>query len=368
MDINQFLKNRQIGGTWEWNNEKNILYYNKPVGSNEKTRKEKKPKHVGATKFNEKSHQFNTINQSTYYNQNNVNTNERKNKYVELEDVKSVSKNMLLASYSYSEGFESFLKINQVDRFLIHLFIYFDCFFKKEVYNNRSNPMNIADDGDIQEKIIYDLANSKRHVGYLYSLIIVGDNMIQTHHMLGGQSRVSSTYKDRNLFEMFYQFCIFCVWITFKREKFPIIESEIGRLLRSETFNSNPDEKVKTILKRKRPAISKIITQNSPALTAILPKPIDKSAELYNCKSITENYNYSQIFDADEIDIDEIKIGIIRNYKLDKFNPQTLSLLSIEKEKNQNIKSDFTQNEHDKDKSSQDKDNASCTNSAEFET
>lgn len=52
------------------------------------------------------------------------------------------------------------------------------------------------------------------------------------------RNRVSSGFKDRGLYETLYPFCIFFVWITFKRRDYELIRTEIGRLLRSDSFNS----------------------------------------------------------------------------------------------------------------------------------
>merc|ERR1712108_62554 len=78
---------------------------------------------------------------------------------------------------------------------------------------------------------------AQKLLGRAYCILVLGLGLDEQHHMECGQSRVSKTYTDRSMFETFYSFCTFVVWITFRRKEFECIKKEIGRTLRSDTFN-----------------------------------------------------------------------------------------------------------------------------------
>ena len=43
------------------------------------------------------------------------------------------------------------------------------------------------------------------------------------------RDRVSSTSKDRSMYETLYAYCSFFVWIAFKRKEYEIVKRELGR-------------------------------------------------------------------------------------------------------------------------------------------
>ncbi|MBN3275169.1 PPR36 phosphatase, partial [Polyodon spathula] len=99
------------------------------------------------------------------------------------------------------------------------------------------------------------------------------------------------------MWKCLYNFCAYVVWVTFRRKDLKGIQEEVGRLLRSDTFNpairvrqaSEEQSKKKTTVtgkvcpperrKRnpKRPAIKSIINQRSPVIVSLLPSPKEKS-------------------------------------------------------------------------------------------
>lgn len=90
------------------------------------------------------------------------------------------------------------------------------------------------------------LKSTLKIVAKRYCHLILGLNAEEYHHMNCGGRRVSSGFKDRGLFETFYPFCIFFIWILFKRRDYELVKLEIGRILRSHSFNSSV--KVENIL------------------------------------------------------------------------------------------------------------------------
>ena len=64
---------------------------------------------------------------------------------------------------------------------------------------------------------------------------------------------MSSGFKDRGIFETFYPYCVLFVWVTYKRRDYELINHEVGRLLRSDSFNSRV--KIESILEEDNKAI-----------------------------------------------------------------------------------------------------------------
>ncbi|XP_005099837.1 protein phosphatase 1 regulatory subunit 36 [Aplysia californica] len=300
---------------------------------------------------------------------------------VTLDDIKNVSLERMSEVDQIRDDFYSLYRREQFDFFLLYLLSYFNCFFNKMTLENKKNPMYI--EPSVSEKIEYAescerLSVAQKLLGRAYCILVLGLGLEEQHHMECGMSRVSKTHTDRSRFETFYSFCTFVVWITFRRKEFECIKKEIGRILRSDTFNpairvkyapeepkgqdptkapkkpneaeeekKEPEEEKKLTpaeyrrLHPKRPAIKSIINQRSPAIVAILPSPKEESARLFKRPQFTSGE--SSGFDDEEDDIvDEkysdllldtkkFKTGILGEpYKM--FNPQTLSPVGAENE------------------------------------
>lgn len=94
-----------------------------------------------------------------------------------------------------------------------------------------------------------------------YCMLILGLEAEQYHHMNSGKNFASSGFKDRGLYETFYPYCTFFVWITFKRRDYEVIRQELGRLMRSDSFNSKL--KVESILDEEQQANEAMIYSNN---------------------------------------------------------------------------------------------------------
>ena len=94
-----------------------------------------------------------------------------------------------------------------------------------------------------------------------YCMLILGLKAEEYHHMNSGKNLVSSGFKDRGLYETFYPYCTFFIWITFKRRDYELVRREIGRLLRSNAFNSKI--KVENILDEDQMTIDTMVYSNN---------------------------------------------------------------------------------------------------------
>ncbi|XP_076865199.1 protein phosphatase 1 regulatory subunit 36 isoform X2 [Brachyhypopomus gauderio] len=120
-------------------------------------------------------------------------------------------------------------------------------------------------------------------------------------------SRVSSTYRDRHLYECLYSFFCYVAWVTFGRQDLKGIQAEIGYLFRSDAFNpalraqgAEPEgEEEEPVTTQKEgqsecrqavthnrksqrwPALSGIVTRRSPVMVSFLPSPQEKAPHLF---------------------------------------------------------------------------------------
>ncbi|XP_056666872.1 protein phosphatase 1 regulatory subunit 36 isoform X6 [Monodelphis domestica] len=108
--------------------------------------------------------------------------------------------------------------------------------------------------------------------------------------------KVSDTQKDWKFFEAFFTFCTYVAWVVFRRQYLLEIDEEIGRLFRTNMFNSarrRREEEESGQEKRrmnfvqfrrmmaKRPAIKTTVHMRSPALSTLLPSPKEHAQNLF---------------------------------------------------------------------------------------
>jgi protein phosphatase 1 regulatory subunit 36 len=265
---------------------------------------------------------------------------------------------------SVSPAFEALAITPQFDDFLMYLLNYFHWFFEKRAQDTKPNPMNIEPSrAEIQlhQELCDKLENARKQLGRAYCVLILGIGLGDHHHMSCGRSRVSSTYKDRQMYETMYSFLTFLVWICFKRKEFEVVKKEIGRILRSDTFN--PALRVKMApaetheegeaekkltpaeyrrLHGKRPPIKSIINQRSLVLVSIMPDPREEADWLFNrsgaLSPTTLNNMAKEELDEigpsvgyQDINLSKLKVGIIGE-PCSQFNPITLTPLGLDTE------------------------------------
>lgn len=300
---------------------------------------------------------------------------------VTLDDVKSLALDMLSEVSDVSESFEGMYGTEQLDNFLRHLLTYFDCFFEKLQQEHKQNISTYIEPSLSEKKAYADslvkLQAAERYLGQAYCVLVLGLGLEEQHHMSCGLSRVSSTDKDKAMFETLYNFCTFVVWITFRRKDFEPVKKEVGRMLRSDTFNpairvkNAPEEKEsekkdektgegKKEMKEekkltpaeyrrlhpKRPAIKSIIHQRSPAIVAILPSPKEEAHWLFKMHRPLSPNSLGKTGKQESVEDDPNKITFIinkRDFKmgiigepLSNFNPLTLTPIGAENEDEEN--------------------------------
>ncbi|XP_060559835.1 protein phosphatase 1 regulatory subunit 36-like [Ruditapes philippinarum] len=172
------------------------------------------------------------------------------------------------------------------------------------------------------------LQAAEKYLGRAYCVLVLGLGLEEQHHMSCGISRVSSTDKDRAMFETLYSFCTFVVWITFRRKDFEAVKKEVGRMLRSDTFNpairvKNAPEEKETEKKEEKSGEGKKEIKIEKKITP---------AEYRRLQPVIDKRNF--------------KIGILGD-SLSQYNPVTLSPMGAENEDEDNEGEDGEQKQAD---------------------
>ncbi|XP_055956865.1 protein phosphatase 1 regulatory subunit 36 [Patella vulgata] len=278
-----------------------------------------------------------------------ANRRDVENDKVMLEDIKRVAHGMMSEVDIIPDSFNMLNGTDEFDHFLLNLITYFNCFFEKMAQDKRKNPMYI-EPSLAERKALADacerLTVAQKLLGRSYCILVLGLGLEKQHHMSCGLSRVSSTYQDRSMFESFYNFCTFVVWITFRRRDFEIVKKEIGRMLRSDTFNpairvkyaqEEPKEATQPTAKKdveeikkenseiklspaeyrrlhpKRPAIKSIVNQRSPAIVSLLPSPKEEAHWLFKRATPSRSVNEDG---SDEFSLEDDLIINIQRYRM----------------------------------------------------
>ncbi|KAL3872663.1 hypothetical protein ACJMK2_035876 [Sinanodonta woodiana] len=300
---------------------------------------------------------------------------------VTLDKIKAVALNLVSEMEEIAPTFEVLFDTPEFNNFLLHLLSYFHCFFEKLHAEHKLNISTYIEPSLSEKKAHADacvkLELTQKLLGQSYCMLVLGLGISTPHHMDHGESRVSSTYKDRDMYETLYSFCTYFVWVTFRRKEFESVKKEVGRMLRSDTFNpairvkNAPDEQKKDKddgeekkelqrekkltpaeyrrLHTKRPAIKSIINQRSPAVVAILPSPKEEANWLFRMRHPLSPNSMGKL--AGEKDVEnleqELKHEIVspqrKNFKvgilgepMSLFNPITLHPLGTENEDEDN--------------------------------
>ncbi|XP_038075434.1 protein phosphatase 1 regulatory subunit 36-like isoform X2 [Patiria miniata] len=286
---------------------------------------------------------------------------------VTLQRVKSVVLSSLIEVNIQTHSFEMCLfELNQFDEFLLGLLNYFSSFFEQIVLESKPKTMT-TEPSQAEKKAMAEIKAymeaAQRKLAKSYCVLILGLGLPEHHHMGCGSDRVSSTYKDRELYETLYRFCVHLVWIVFRRKEYELINKEMGRMLRSDVFNPalriknipedeeddvkgqeaiDADHLNKKLLspaeyrrkKPKRPAITQIINQRSPVLVSLLPTPKEEHDYLFERMTLDSTGSNANASQGDEggpkIKLNH-KVGIIGE-PLNQFNPMTLAPLGSEQD------------------------------------
>ncbi|XP_071490864.1 protein phosphatase 1 regulatory subunit 36-like [Diadema antillarum] len=285
---------------------------------------------------------------------------------VTLQRVKSVALFMLNEVNFPTDSFEMCLyELGQFDEFLIGLLNYFASYFDKLTLEKKPKQMTTEPSAAEQEamaEITERMDVAKRHLAQSYCILILGLGLQEHHHMGSGNKRQSSTYKDREIYETLYKFCVYLVWLVFRRKDHDLINKELGRVLRSDVFNpalriknspeednENDEELARDMftftpsitpaerrrINRDRPSITSIVKTRSPVLKSVLPTPKEANEWLFG--KLTLDSSGNQSVPAESLQprgkpaFFKKNIGIIGE-PLNQFNPQTLAPVGSEQD------------------------------------
>ncbi|KAL0962472.1 hypothetical protein UPYG_G00340450 [Umbra pygmaea] len=324
-------------GRWSWNDETQALEFTSINLSEDVQEKRKKSKHLNFKDLTSKrsdrcsvptaqlSLQMQsfakrggqttkkTLAKLTDY-QSSVKQSQRP--YVTIEDVKQVAISLLLENDALPIPlcFTDVLKSKVLNDFLAALLLYLSCYLERKSLEKKPKPL-MAEQSFSEKKVMaetlakVDLA--QKQLAFCYSSLVLGLDLSEYHHMACGRNRVSSTYKDRKLYECLYSFFCYVAWVTFGRKDLRGIQEEVGRLLSSDTFNpalrtrvedvednlaqdtsskegqtepKEPTQSHNAPEKRKskqRPALCTTLTQRSPLMVSLLPHPVEEAPHLF---------------------------------------------------------------------------------------
>lgn len=294
---------------------------------------------------------------------------------VTLEHVKKVA--LLQSEIHLTPEFNDLIQSPAFENFAHSLFHYFDEYFKIVEIDNQPRGMVAemsASEKEAKEEASQALEIAERSLGFNYSILILGLELPSLHHMECGSSRVSALQRDKSLFERFYTFVTYLVWVCFKRRDITTIECEVGRILKSNYFNpfarprvdanhtsfSDRAKMSETSYLRataqanalrkdliKKPPIMSIVRQKSPVVTSLLPSTKEQSLWLFNKLDAEVLRHKNTTETADDVILGktkpvlksypiEQKVGII-GQSLHKFNSTTLMPIEPKKQEGDSL-------------------------------
>ncbi|TFK16035.1 forkhead box protein N3 [Platysternon megacephalum] len=278
------------------------------------------------------------------------------NECVTLDDVKYAALFLVQEDESYHiPSFTAVMRSKQLDEFLMALLFYLSYYLEKIALEKKPKSFMVNPsvlDQKEREETLAKLAGTKKHLAKVYCILILGLGMAEQHHMACGKRKTSSTQKDREFFECFYNFCTYVAWVVFRRKHFQEIQEEVGRLLRSDIFNPALREKNSPNLQKtnvsadqrkvifpyhrsvyaRRPAIKSVVGQRSPVLSTLLPLPKDNAQYLFQNHYLHRGRTRPTCSSKDLPDYSTVeltpKVGIIGALR-SKFNPHTLMPIGV---------------------------------------
>ncbi|XP_074852463.1 protein phosphatase 1 regulatory subunit 36 isoform X2 [Carettochelys insculpta] len=360
-------------GVWYWKDDTNTLEFASSIPAPDAKEKLKKGKTIHFQEMGSKT--LDRATSSTFreliggkFHEKRISIREEKsprllkreqNKCVTLDDVKYAALFLVQEDEScHIPSFTTILRSKQLDEFLMALLFYLSHYLEKIALEKEPRSCMInpsALDQKELEETLAKLAGAKKHLAKVYCILILGLGMAEQHHMACGKRKTSSTQKDREFFECFYNFCTYVAWVVFRRKHFQEIQEEVGRLLRSDMFNPALREKKSTNLEKtdvsadqrkvifpyhrsvydRRPAIKSVVGLRSPVLSTLLPLPKDKAQYLFQKHYLPQGRTIPASHSKDLPDYSDVqltpKVGIIGALR-SKFNPHTLMPIGMMEE------------------------------------
>ncbi|KAI5091690.1 protein phosphatase 1 regulatory subunit 36, partial [Silurus meridionalis] len=233
---------------------------------------------------------------------------------ITMEDIKQLAFSLMQEKemLPVPHGFLTVIKSKELDKFLVALLLYLHCHWQKKALEERSKPCMVEQSTREQQmtaEASVKLELAKKHLALCYSSLLLGQGFSQQHHMACGRRRLSSSYRDRHLYEFLYSFFCYVAWVTFERQDLKGIQTEIGCLLYPDMCNpalrtqrNEPDEEEedeqeitqkerqsKTIPSirtcRHKQGLISVLSQCSPLMMSILPSTREKASNLFQRSS-----------------------------------------------------------------------------------
>ncbi|XP_009673874.1 protein phosphatase 1 regulatory subunit 36 isoform X1 [Struthio camelus] len=259
--------------------------------------------------------------------------------YVTLDDVKYAALRLRQKSEAHRMlSLKAAMRNKRLDAFLMALILYLSFYLEKiTLEKTPKTPVSTTVLSEKKEKeyVLAKLEVARIHLAKVYCDLILGEGMAEHHHMSCGKRKTSSSQKDRDFFESFYNYCNYVAWLVFRRKHFRVIQEEISRLLRSDIFNPILRKKNHADLQKaghqtadakkarfpchrngcaKRPSINTVAQQRSPMLSTLLPLPKDSAQHLFQKQFYRQGKTPQPCKNKDLPEFSELfttKVGII---------------------------------------------------------
>ncbi|KAJ8267524.1 hypothetical protein COCON_G00126960 [Conger conger] len=227
---------------------------------------------------------------------------------VTIEDIKQATLILQQEKEPIPLGFLPILKQRELDEFLASLLLYLSSFFVKTTLEKKTTPHMMEQSlGEQQEmaEACMKVDLSLKQLAIHYSTLLLE---ITLPLLSAGKGKTSAKHKE--VFECLYRFLCYAAWIAFERKNLTAIQEEVGRLLYSDTFNpacklrakqgvstqghvqkagdvqskdpAQPPVPKSTRKCPRRLDLSKVLTQRTPLMEALLPPTGQAAPHLFS--------------------------------------------------------------------------------------
>ncbi|XP_063296381.1 protein phosphatase 1 regulatory subunit 36 isoform X1 [Pelobates fuscus] len=364
---------KPVPGHWYWREDTNTLEFSSSNGAADARERARRARTIHFQEHETKApdrvptHSFNVMagskSSKTSFagsiTRSPKHTSKHDREHITLEDVKYVALSLLKEDGVYINSFSEAIRSQHLDEFLMALLSYLSCYLEKQAIERKPKPL-LPNLNIVERKVMAAISSrtelALKHFAQTYCALVLGLELTHQHHMACGKSKGSTSKSDRMFYEFLYSFCIYVAWVVFRRKELSLIQTEIGRILRSNTFNPalranhfpDPLSRVLSVEDKKlrksttyapnrrdnprRPAIKSIITQRSPLLASLMPTLKEQSQYLFqqhglHPKGPSEPTDNLGIFFHPVIH----QIGILGEPRKN-FNPYTLVPLDTEED------------------------------------
>ncbi|XP_044757275.1 protein phosphatase 1 regulatory subunit 36-like [Coccinella septempunctata] len=235
-------------GYWCWDDVRNAVFYNKitepeklPAYKHESAiagLQEANVSTLTAVKFRDL---INRVSQAQFKRLYRRKVKPGASDIVIIQDVKDV---VLFSAEvkDLSSEFIRFFHLPTMDAFLRAAIVYFQYFFqiwdhveqrREDAKRKLTQPIVTV----LEDKIMDNIGDLRSILSREYHRLTCGMTDARKFYHLNNKNNVSTSDKDRRLFEAFMCVAVRVIWWTLHRKNFSLIETELNRLLRTKVFN-----------------------------------------------------------------------------------------------------------------------------------